>query len=73
MIGLLFQNPVQLSSQTLWMVVPVCVAVAAVYKTLRTRSLHRLPMEILQLSLYMLLGVAGLVAGFWLIVISWRP
>lgn len=73
MIGLLFQNPVQLSSQTLWMVVPVCVAVAAVYKTLRTRALTRLPLEILLLSLYMLLGVAGLVAGFWLIVISWHP
>ena len=69
----LFYNPIQLPSDSLlvWLVLPLCVAVAVVYKTLRTRSLRRLPLEIGLLMLYMVLGLAALGAGLWLIQEYW--
>lgn len=68
LLAQLFTHPRQLSDQMLWLVVPVSLAVAIVYKTVRTRSLRRLPLEIAGLSLLMSAGVAALIAVGWLFV-----
>ena len=67
----LLTYPIQLRGQALWAVIPVSIAVAIVYKTIRTQSLRRLPMEILFLSLYMMLGVVALMLVGWAFI-SWK-
>lgn len=64
----LFYNPISLSSDNvLWLLIPLCTAVAVVYKTVRTKDLARLWREILALVLYMLGGLTLLAAGLWAI------
>ena len=67
----LLTYPIQLRGQAFWAVIPVSIAVAIVYKTIRTQSLRRLPMEILFLSLYMMLGVGALMLVGWAFI-SWK-
>ena len=69
LLAMLFRNPCRLPAQTLWLVLPVCLAVATVYKTIRTQSLPRLPLQVLSLTLYILVGIAALMAGLWVL---WR-
>ena len=70
-LATLFVHPRDLSSAAVWMVIPVAVAVAAVYKTLRTRSPRRLPLEIVLLSAYILAGMGALIAALWLLQRFW--
>ena len=68
----LFRNPMALPFDSLlWFLGPLCVAVAIVYKTVRTQNLRRLPLEILVLMGYMVVGLVALGAGLWLIQEYW--
>lgn len=64
----LFTEPLALSSQTWWGIIPVSLAVAIVYKTVRSHSLRRLPVEILRLSAYLLAGEALLLLAGWFVL-----
>ena len=66
----LFYNPVQLPSSgwSLWLIVPLCLIVAVVYKTVRTETLRKLPLEILSALCYMLAGLTALGVGLWALV-----
>jgi hypothetical protein len=67
-----FQNPVPMpASAVLWLVIPLCAAVALVYKTLRTRDVRRLPWEAAGLLLYITAGLVALGAGLWFLVQYW--
>ena len=50
-LATLFTHPMELSGPVFWAVIPVCVAVAIVYRTIRIHSLQRLPIAIIKLSL----------------------
>ena len=65
----LFYHPMQLDGGggTLWLLLPLCASVATVYKTIRTNNLRRLPLEVLGLITYMILGLIALGAVLWLI------
>jgi hypothetical protein len=68
----LFHNPMQISwLDQLWFLLPLCVAVAIVYKTIRSNNLRRLPLEILALVGYMLAGLTALGGGMWLLQSYW--
>jgi hypothetical protein len=64
-LAAVFTNPMVLNSQTFWLIIPVSVAVAIVYKTVRTTNLRRLPLEIVRLSLYILVSEAALMIAGW--------
>jgi len=65
---MIFYNPVSLTAaSSLWLVLPLCLSVAAVYKTVRTESLRRLPLEIAECFGLMVLGIIVLCTGLWLI------
>lgn len=64
----LFVHSMSLPSNTLWFAVPVSLAVAVVYKTLRVRTLRQLPREIALLSAYILAGMGALMLGLWVLV-----
>lgn len=64
----LFYNPMTVKyDNLLWLLLPLCASLAIVYKTVRTNNLRRLPWEILILFGYLILGMAGLGAGLWLL------
>lgn len=68
----IFKNPVVLHfSEHLWFLLPLCVAVAVVYKTIRTQNLRRLPIEIAVLLAYMAAGLAIMGAGLWVLHEYW--
>jgi len=67
-----FDNPIVLRSDAvLWLVLPLIVSVAIVYKTIRTRNLRRLPIQVLGSVVYMAVGLAALCVLLWLIGTYW--
>ena len=68
----LFDKPMTLHFYSLlWLLMPLCVAVAVVYKTLRTEILARLPMEIARLVAYMAAGLTVLALALWMLHEYW--
>jgi len=68
----LFYHPMVLNFQELlWILLPLCILVAISYKAVRTENLRRLPLEILQLSLYLIAGIIGLGVGLYVIQRIW--
>ena len=65
----LFVNPMVLNGDrwTLRLLIPLCASAAIVYKTLRTNNLRRLPLEVLSLIGFMVLGLIGLGLGLWIV------
>ena len=64
----LWMHPMQLSSATVvYLALPLCLAVAVVYKTIRTQCLRRLPLEVLVTVAYVGTGLLALAVGLWLI------
>ena len=67
----IFTHPMALKSTSLlWLAIPLCASVAIAYKTVRTRNLRRLPLDVLMLVIYMVVGLAALCAGLYLLF-SW--
>lgn len=72
MLATIFHHPAELSSDDmLWLLLPLCAAVAIVYKTVRTKHLHRLAIETALLVGQMVAGLIALGAGLWAIQEYW--
>jgi hypothetical protein len=64
----LWTQPMHLSSATVvYLVLPLCLAVAIAYKTIRAQQLRRLPLEIVITVAYVGTGLLALAVGLWLI------
>jgi len=71
-IATLFLNPLHLpASATLWLVIPLCAAVAIVYKTLRVIHVRQLPREAGALIVYITAGLIVVGAGLWALQNYW--
>lgn len=67
-LATIFYHPITLpSGSLLWLMLPLLASVTIVYKTIRTRHLRRLPLEILALMGYVAGGVVVLSVGLWAI------
>lgn len=67
MIATLLLHPVPWSSQVvLFLLLPLSLSLAVIYKTIRGKDLRRLPQEILLTTILMLAGMAALAAALWL-------
>ena len=55
----------------LWLVLPLILSVAVIYKTIRARDLRRLPIQVLGAVVYMVVGLSALCALLWLIGTYW--
>lgn len=72
MISTLFYNPMELHTQSLlWMLIPLCLVVAIIYKTVRTNNISRLWWEILWLFGYIMGGLSIMGVAAWLIMTYW--
>jgi hypothetical protein len=68
----LFYHSQILSSRTmLWMLVPLCLVVSIIYKTIRINELRRLWWQILYMFGYIVCGLAAMGIAAWLIVTYW--
>ena len=68
----LFTHPVRLSTlQAMWLLLPLCVSVALVYKTIRAGRPGRIPREAGVLILYIFGGLMLLGAGLWAVQRYW--
>lgn len=68
----MFTTPMLLHFDSLlWPLVPLCASVAIVYKTIRTRELRRLPLQIVALLAYMGGGLTILGTALWLLHEYW--
>ncbi len=65
---MIFKHPVQLGINHIWLVIPLCMVLAVVYKTIRVRHLRQLPLQILGLWAYIFVGLAALAATLWLLL-----
>lgn len=63
----LFHNPMPLQADgwTLWLLLPLCLSVAIIYKAVRIQNLRRFPWEVLALMGYMIVGLIGLGVVLW--------
>lgn len=72
MIAAIFTHPITLpAAAQLWLMLPLCAAVAVVYKAVRVRQVRRLHIDVLALMLYMVLGLAALGAALWAVHAYW--
>lgn len=68
MPAVLFYHPMVLpQTAVLWLILPLCLSVAVVYKTLRTADLRRLPREVVGLMAYIVGGLILLGTVLWLV------
>ena len=68
MAGTDFYHPMTLSfDELLWLLLPLCASLSITYKAIRTESLRRLPLEVLTLFCYLVIGLLGLGTGLWLV------
>lgn len=55
-----------------WLIIPLCVAVSVVYKTIKCRYVWQIPREALFITVWILLSMAGVAIGlqvvYWLMV-----
>jgi len=64
----LFQNPMTIPTwAVLWLILPLCLGVAVVYKTIRADDIRKLPRQIAGLIAYMAGGLVLLGGVLWLI------
>ena len=58
-----FLRPLPVWDYWAWLLVPLCVAVAVVYKSIKCHSMRRVPVEAAKATMYILSGmfIAGLV------------
>jgi len=67
-LAAIFTTPLLTSSITaMWMVIPLCLSVSIVYRTIRTEDIRKLPVQIPKLALYIIIAFAVLCAALLLI------
>ena len=72
MIAQLFVHPQILPFDMIpWLLLPLCVSVAVIYKTVRVNDIRRLPVQAGILIVLMLGGLIALGATLWIIHEYW--
>jgi len=69
---LAFLKPIVCDSGRLWMLLPLSLAIATVYKTTRTKNLKTLPVAILLLWLTIIGGMVGVAIVLYLVILIFR-
>lgn len=72
MIAGLFTHPLHVETGSgLLLMLPLLLAVALVYKSIRVKHIRRLPLEVGVLMVYMVAGLVALGVGLWLVQEYW--
>lgn len=57
----------QLWDYWVWLLVPLCAAVATVYKTIKCRYVYQIPKEAFALTIWIILAMIGVATGVYLV------
>lgn len=69
-----FVTPLPVWDYWVWLLIPLCVAVSIVYKTIKCRYVRQIPREALFITLWIIAAMIGVGAGVWLtykIFVEW--
>jgi hypothetical protein len=68
MLGALFTHAIELSGrQRILLMLPLCLAIAIVYKAIRSENLSRLPAAALSLWVTIVVGMSAVGVGLWVL------
>lgn len=71
-LATLFVNPMPLPIHSvLWLLLPLCLSVSLVYKTIRTGDVRKIWIETLRLMVYIVAALVALGVSLWLIQRYW--
>ncbi len=59
-------QPLPLWDYWVWLIIPLCVAVSVVYKTIKCQHVHQIPREAAGITLWIITAMIGVAAGVWL-------
>lgn len=68
MIAAIFLRPIEWESGQLPMLLPLCLAVAIVYKTIKLNDLRRLPVAVVLLWFTMILSMIAITIAIYIII-----
>ena len=60
-----FVTPLPVWDYWAWLLLPLCIAVAVVYKTIKCRYVRQIPKEAAAITLWIILSMASVAAGIW--------
>jgi hypothetical protein len=63
-----FLDPLPVWNHWLWLILPLCIAVAVVYKSMKCRTIKQVPLEAGAVVLWILGGFAAAAFGLMLLV-----
>ena len=63
-----FMDPLKVWDYWPWLLLPLCLGVSIVYKSVREESMARVPMEALKATFWIVAGMSGAAAGLFLMV-----
>jgi hypothetical protein len=62
-----FLQPLPLWNYWAWLLIPLCIAVSVVYKTIKCRHVHQIPREAAAITMWIILAMIGVAAGVLLV------
>ena len=65
-----FLQPLQLWDYWPWLLLPLCLGVSVVYKSVRVETMRRVPFEAVRATIYIILGMAA-AALVLLLLVRW--
>ncbi|MFP4054563.1 MAG: hypothetical protein ACLFV7_11950 [Phycisphaerae bacterium] len=72
LLATLFVHPLDLSSEAvLWLVLPLTLSVAVVYKAVRIKDVRQLPRQVAVLFVQMVAGLVALGLVLWAVSTYW--
>jgi hypothetical protein len=63
-----FMQPLKVWDYWPWLLLPLCLGVSIVYKSVREESMSRVPAEALKATFWIVAGMAAAAAGLFLMV-----
>ena len=63
-----FMDPLKVWDYWPWLLLPLCLGVSIVYKSVREESMSRVPTEALKATFWIVAGMAAAAAGLFLMV-----
>ena len=62
-----FLQPLPLWNYWAWLLIPLCIAVSVVYKTIKCRHVRQIPREAAAITMWIILAMIGVAAGVLLV------
>jgi hypothetical protein len=62
-----FVQPLPVWDYWQWLLIPLCIAVSVVYKTVKCRHVRQIPREAASITLWIILAMIGVAAGVLLV------